>query len=225
MIPAVGPRLILIDGLPGSGKTTLALALGEKIPNAKVLLENRGENPLHAVPAEEDVAEFGAIYDFSVEQFAELSLQAWRRFVESANLRTYIAESYPFQSGVRLLLQMDADRSLIWNYFAAIEEIVTPLDPLLIFLRLRDPGDDLRTVSELRGAEWHAAVRSFVGRTTWARNRLLTGDEAIWQFVSAYAALVDELLADSAIPRLELEGGAKFGPSTIQSALARHGPI
>jgi hypothetical protein len=213
-------HLVLIDGLPGSGKSSLARALGEGLPGANVYFENYGpRNPLHGFPVEDDVAEFAAIYEHSPEEVAERCEAAWSTFAATAAPGLHVVESHPFQSAVRLLLQMDAERPLFRRFMEAVEAVSVPLAPRLLLLRSPNGIEDFGEVMDARGDEWAAAISLFVERTPWARNRGLVGSEATFGFMHDYAEILDDLLAVSKLPRLEIAGGRDFGPDSVSRAI------
>lgn len=214
----MAPRLILIDGLPGSGKSTLAVELGRRLPGARVYLENEGPNPFHAFEPGEEVAAFSESNHYTPAQVAEKSLEAWQTFANRAEPCLHIAESYPFQSGVRVILQMDGSLELIHDYFHKLEHLARPISPMLIELSSGDVLNEIERIALIRGAKWAASVVAFIEETPWARNRSLTGMEAARAFMKAYAEVVECLLKVSTLPRIQLPGGKGFSERVVEQA-------
>ncbi|MCL4544720.1 MAG: hypothetical protein M1118_09020 [Chloroflexi bacterium] len=207
-------KLILIEGLPGSGKTTtagvLAATLAQRGLAVSCFLEAQPDHPLNVGgslhPAGRTTgAQLFASY--TAESYTDESLRRWRAFVATAERgdAVQIAESYPYQNSVRILLQMDAEVDRIRAYAAAVEQTMLPLRPALVYFERRDSAGALRTIAEQRGAEWSAYVAELVTGSPYARRRELRGIDAVLAFMSAYKALVDELRDASQLPRLVLD--------------------
>ena len=212
-------RLVLIDGLPGSGKSTLARGLGDRIPESEVFYENWGENPFHGFQVEADAAEFAEIYNYSAKEVSGKLVAPFQRFAGDPLLGVSIAESYPFQSAIRLLLQMDADRSLIASCMSDLEQALRPVPTSLIYLKSEDSMKNFAEVSQARGDVWFQRVCELFERSPWARNRGLTGGEAVFPFMQEYESIINELLEKTTIPTIVLVGGKNFDTSTVDQAV------
>jgi nucleoside-triphosphatase THEP1 len=207
-------KLILIDGLPGSGKSTTARFLGDTLARRGVavrcFLETAPDHPLNVGgslhPAGGTTgAELFAHY--TPGSYIDESVGRWRAFVEAAERANavHVAESYPYQNAVRVLLQMDAELDRMRTYAAEVEQIVEPLRPVLIFLERRDTAGALRAIAEQRGTDWTAYLAELLSAAPYSQQRGLRGSDAAVAFISAYKALVDELRSVSRMPALVLE--------------------
>ena len=207
-------KLILIDGLPGSGKTTtaavLAAALAQRGRAVSCFLETQPDHPLNVGGSLHPAGQTTGTQlfaSYTAESYTDESLRRWRAFVAGAELAdaVQIAESYPYQNSVRILLQMDAEVDRIRAYAAAVEQTMLPLRPVLVYLERRDSAGALRAIAEQRGADWAAYVTELVTDSPYARRRALQGTDAVLAFLNAYQALVDELRAASQLPQLVLD--------------------
>jgi Adenylylsulphate kinase len=207
-------KLILIDGLPGSGKTTTARFLTDTLARRGVavrcLLETELDHPLNVGgslhPAGRTTgAELFARY--TARSYTDESLRRWQAFVATAERgnTVQVTESYPYQNAVRILLQMDAEVDQIRAYAATVEQIGEPLRPVLVYLERRDTAGALRAIAEQRGTDWTAYVAELLADSPYARRRELRGIDAAVAFISAYKALVDEVRSVSRMPALVLE--------------------
>ena len=80
-----GSRIVLIDGLPGSGKSTAAAAIGRQLPNSRVFLESDPHHPLLVGLPDEKGAAFADIHEFhSAGSFATAALEKLEGFLASA---------------------------------------------------------------------------------------------------------------------------------------------
>jgi thymidylate kinase len=206
-------RLIFIEGLPGSGKSTTARNLAAWLVRAGVathcFLEVEPDHPLnfggelHPAGMTLGTALFAR---YTVEAYVAESLQRWQRFVALARPEqvTSVVESYPYQNAVRVLLQMDASHERIKQYVAEVEEIVQPLAPVLIYLDPTDSSQAMQATSQQRGEAWTSYAIQLITDCPYARRRGLVGESGVMALVTAYEMLVRELLAMSRLPRLTL---------------------
>src|ERR1700744_714162 len=99
------PRLLFIDGLPGSGKSTGANAVGNCLPDCRVFAETDAHHPLLVGSPDQMGAAFADIHEaHSAESFAAAALGKLDAFLASAESGVlYVFESHPIQSTVRVL--------------------------------------------------------------------------------------------------------------------------
>jgi len=206
-------KLVFIEGLPGSGKTTtagiLAAMLAQRGIAASCFLEDQAEHPLnvggalHPAGRTPGAALFAR---YAPEAYVDESLQRWRAYVTAAEAAdaVQILESYPYQNSVRILLQMDDPIDHIRAYASAVEDLVLPLRPVLVYLERRDQTGALQAIAAQRGADWTAFVAELVSDSPLGRRQGLQGIEGALAFMSDYKAVIDELLRVSRLPRLVL---------------------
>jgi hypothetical protein len=206
-------KLVLIEGFPGSGKSTTARYLAARLEAGGLAvsryLEDQLDHPLNVGgplhPSGKTTGEaFFARY--TVDSCIGESLERWRDFVTSAegSPSVRVVESYPIQSSVRLLCQLDADPSRIRDYARQVNELIAPLAPVLVYLDSRDAIETLQTVGLVRGEAWMAYAIAVMTNCPYAWNRHLSGLEGAVEMVRAYQHVVEELLAESPLPRLVL---------------------
>jgi hypothetical protein len=206
-------RLIFIEGLPGSGKSTTGRNLTAWLVRAGVAAhyfpEVEHDHPLnvggelHPAGMTLGAALFAR---YNVGTYMAESLQRWQRFVAlaSGDQATSVVESYPYQNAVRVLLQMDASPDRIEQYVAEVEEIVQPLAPVLIYLDRTDSQQAIQATSQERGEAWTSYAIQLITDCPYARRRGLVGESGVMALVTAYETLVRDLLAMSRLPRLTL---------------------
>jgi hypothetical protein len=98
-----GPHILFIDGLPGSGKSMAAEAVGRYLPNTRVFVETAPNHPLLVASPDRMGAAFADIHEIhSGDSFAAAALGRLGSFLESAGCDVlYVFESHPIQSTVR----------------------------------------------------------------------------------------------------------------------------
>jgi thymidylate kinase len=207
-------RLIFVEGLPGSGKSTTAQYVATRLQDARLpanlIPEVRPEHPLNVGgplhPAGRTTGEelFGR---YTVEAYVAESLQRWRAFVANAvkDSAINVMDSYPYQNAARILLQLDSPTHVIRAYAREVEAVTQPLAPALIYLQSSPSAEALATIQQTRGAAWAAYAIEVTTNCPYALHRHLAGFEGAMAVLGAYADLLKQLLSDSSVPRLELE--------------------
>ena len=91
------PQVLFIDGLPGSGKSTAAEAVGGRLPSSRVFLESAPNHPLLVAAPDQMGAAFADIHKmYSGDSFAAAALGRLKSFLESARREVL----YVFLDGV-----------------------------------------------------------------------------------------------------------------------------
>lgn len=206
-------RLIFVEGLPGSGKSTTAEFITAEfaargVP-VRLLHEREPDHPLNVggdIHPSGDVtgAELFARHD--AQAFMGLSLSYWHDFVSAANGAdvVYILDSHPYQNCLRVLLQMDTEPERIGLFEAAVERAAAPMRPALIFYHMPTVEGWLRGVCAHRGPAWTEYAVSVITDCPYARARGLEGFDGAVELMRAYAALLDEQVARFPYPKLVL---------------------
>ena len=210
-------KLILIDGLPGLGKSTAASAFAARLKakylTVNLLLETQPRHPLN-VGGDLHPAGFTTGEElfkrYTPESFIEESLERWQEFFNTASASEAInvLDSFPFQNSIRILLQMDTNFDFMLTYALQVEALVMPLNPLLIYFNQPDISGTFSHVDQItsqRGKEWTDYVIRLVTNSPYAEARNLTGFEGVLTFINDYKQVIDAMLPHSRIPRLVLE--------------------
>jgi hypothetical protein len=213
-------RLIFVEGLPGSGKTTTASWLASRLRSeclmVNLFLERQPEHPLNVGgPLHPSGSTTGAAFfqRYTPASFVQESLQRWQVFARAASQAEAISvlDSYPFQNTVRVLLQLNATPDCIRKYAGQVETLVMPLQPVLLYFTHRDliqAFHHLSTISAQRGKPWTDYMVELVTHCPYATARHLEGFSGAWAVIRDYKQLTDALVRQSRCPRLVLEGWA-----------------
>jgi len=217
----LGSKIIFVDGLPGSGKSTtaesIAGALEQRGIPCRLLREREKDHPLNVggdLHPSGSTTGVGMFRAYTVGSFVEESLTRWDAFVAEAgdSERVNVLDSYPFQNSVRVLSQMDADPVTLSAYQSAVEAKAARLGPVLIYL---DPGDAeraVRAIAEQRGPAWTDYVIAVVTNCPYASSRGLRGMDGVVAIMRAYKHLLDESVARFPFPKLVLSDCSRGGP-------------
>ena len=227
-------KLIFVEGLPGSGKTTTASWLAARLQSERLMvtlfLEHQPEHPLNVggtLHPSGDTTGEAFFQRYTPARFVHESLQRWHAFVRAALQAEAISvlDSYPFQNTVRMLLQLHATPDCLREYAGQVEALVLPLQPVLIYFTHRDllhAFHHLSTISAQRGKAWTDYVVELVTHCPYARARHLEGFSGALAVLRDYKQVTDSLLHHSRCPRIVLEdcaGGWKRRYEQIEAFL------
>jgi hypothetical protein len=189
------PQILFIDGLPGSGKSTAAKAVGDYLSSSRVFAEMAPDHPLLVAAPDQIGAAFAGIHErHSADSFAAAALGRLDAFLESAGSdRLYVFESHPIQSTVRVLFQLDAPQTTILQFWSDLQDRLALIQPRLIYFHESDPLQAFSQINRMRGPAWESYLVKAFEQSPWMRRRALSGAEGGQQMIVAYAGLVDRL--------------------------------
>jgi hypothetical protein len=191
------PRLqiLFIDGLPGSGKSTAADAVGRALPNSRVFAETDRNHPLLVGALDQMGAAFADIGQMhSADSFAAAALERLDSFLaNAARDGLYVFESHPIQSTVRVLFQLDAPEAAILRFWSDLQDRLAAVQPRLIYFEEKNPLQAFKSIAGARGAKWESYLVEAVAQSPWMRARALSGAEGADRMLVAYADLVERL--------------------------------
>ncbi len=199
-------RLILVDGITGSGKSTTAQFICQQLEASGIKAKwYHEEEPGHPLESRFDVEHLQG--EAEIEGFCEETPELWRRFAEMAQSddRVHIIESYLLQDTARVLFQNNVDRGRITQLIKQILQSVTPLNPALVYFWQQDAAASLRRIWERRGERWAKWCIETDASAPYSQTVAGSNEEkaiALWRDYQAYA---NELVAGLTIPKLCIE--------------------
>ena len=222
---AAAPRLILVEGLPGAGKSTLAqrvtLALQRQGRPVRWWYEEQRGHPLH--PFRGPAGLRRVVDDLFSGRHARVVaavLARWEALAAAitadASGATVVLDGMLFGHLTWSLFPADVPREEIAAYVLAAGQRLEGVPLLLLRLRQPDAGAAVARVWRRRGAAAGAAIRRATDNP-YARRRGLTGRAGAAAYWTAFDALVDDLFARLDLPRLALQ----TGPPTWSGATTR----
>jgi hypothetical protein len=200
------PRILFIDGLPGSGKSTAAAEIGRRHSQSRVFLESHPGHPLLVGAPDEVGAAFANIHQIhSVDSFAHAALEKLEVFLKTVEGDVlYVFESHPVQSTVRVLLQLDAPEPTIIAFWSNLQNRLGPLVPGLVYFRESDPRRAIEEIFRARGPAWERYVVEAINQSPWMNIRGLSGIGGVLEMFGHYAACMDRLMGLWRFPILTL---------------------
>lgn len=164
-------RLIIVEGLPGSGKSyvTSLIASELNIRGHKVISCDEGSKN-H--PCDYDNYDFP---NFETEKL--MILKKWREFVsKSFNDTIYVFNAVFLQNPMceaMMRFGMNEEESL--QYICEIAEIIREMNPLIIYIDKKDVRKVIENVISERGNDWLNAVIDYHVNGEYGKKHGLTG--------------------------------------------------
>jgi hypothetical protein len=199
-------KLIFVEGLPGSGKSTTAQFLWMQ-------LQKRGM-PCRWYYEEESphpVALFdrSSVHHTATEALPD-ALAKWQSFVTTAvhSDEISIIESRLWQDTIFPLLMEDLDRSHILAFIQAITEMCRCLEPVLFYFFQPDYAHTLRRICTSRGPRIERLYITRAEQSVFGQRRGLQGFAGLVQFWEAVKEMAEQLFTALDIPKLAIENSA-----------------
>ncbi|HCV54047.1 MAG TPA: hypothetical protein DGL70_11870 [Exiguobacterium sp.] len=263
-------KLYLMEGLPGSGKTTTAEALTrllqEQQINTRLHIEGDLNHPAdyesvayltlsewvefqskyasldvlrfaevfndyvlvsyRQWQVEQNVAEAALsflqardIYELPFELHQSLILKKWEAFVAQALIAntTYIFECCFLQNPLTMgLIKYDLPEATLQAYIERIATIITPLQPVLVYVDQQDVERSFRKALQERPTEWADGFVSYYTEQAYGVNHSLLGVEGTIAILRERKALEHQLL--KTLPfRVEVFGNEEFSVKARQA--------
>jgi hypothetical protein len=200
------PQILFIDGLPGSGKTSAAVAVGSQFSISRVFLESAPDHPLLPVTPDRMGAAFADIHTtHSWQSFAAAAISKLDAFLKTAaGDVVYVFESHPIQSTLRVLFQLDAPQTAILQFWSELQDRLAGAQPRLVYFDESDPVQAIKDIARQRGPAWERYLVEAIRQSPWARARGLGEASALDEWFVAYADLVDRSAKSWRFPMLTL---------------------
>lgn len=166
-------RLIIVEGLPGTGKSTTAKFIAEE-------LEKKGKK---IVCVDEGVSEHPADfaeYDFpDFETEREKILNIWKNFVADAREDTiYVFNCIFLQNPMcETMMRFGLEESVSQKYISEIAEIIKPMNPKILYISQPDVKHTIDHVLEERDRAWLEAVIDYHTSQGYGKKHHLSGYE------------------------------------------------
>lgn len=197
----------------GSGKSTTIRHIATKLETA-----DRQARPVtemtkpHPVRATDELPHWYQPWlDVTPADLAERSLAKWRNFIGATQAAdtVQILDGQFFHGDLTNLFLMDAGSAAIVKYSQAVEAIIRPLTPFLIYFYQDDVEQAIRAIAAQRGQEWVRYQVDWKLQAPYSRRLGLSGLEGLIALYKDYRALTDELYAGLGLAKMAIENSRR----------------
>ncbi len=204
--------LVLVEGIPGSGKSSTAHAL-------QIAFERRGipvrwwyeEEQDHPVYCFHDLASLRQVVaDLTAgrhEQVIAAALAQWEQFAAglAAAKSVTILDGCFFGYLTWSLFPLDLPEERILTYLARVEQVLQSTDPKLIYLRKSDLAAAFQEVAAARGEQQVDAYIRKATQSTYGQRRGMTGFDGLVRFWTNYQSLLDRAFEHCSFAKLAVD--------------------
>jgi thymidylate kinase len=203
-----GSRLICLEGMPGSGKSTTSQRLWLHVLrngcDARWVYEHDTNHPIWKFDEQHGIVESGMIDASLLDDV----VRRWRRLAEGLadDGQTMILDGALFQTPIGFLLMMDVDRRSIFEFLLELEKTIGGSNPTLIYLRRDDVGQALRAIcDERRSDRFETGLIERLAGTPYGRANAVSDFRGLTGFYERFVEIADELFERFQIPKLAVD--------------------
>lgn len=203
----VNTKLVLIDGIPGTGKSSTAQYIHLNLLRGGISSrwhhEEESGHPLFYPDTNIQVID----WDKGLRRFMSKWPGNWDNLYRmvSGGQEVHIITSYLLQDGARVLFNNMVPSEEIREFCRDLVKRIAPLDPVFIFMHAPDVRKLMRRTFKARGEEWKEYFISFDQRTKYAQAREITGERASVSLWHDFQQLSEKVFDDLDIRKMRLE--------------------
>ncbi|MGN6141756.1 MAG: hypothetical protein ACTHNV_22905 [Ralstonia sp.] len=216
-------RLVIVEGIMGSGKSTTMRFIAEKLREANVpsLAIHERTDP-HPVRATDDLAHwFQPWLDITPDQLVQRSVEKWSVFVKTVlqGDTVPVIDGQLFHGDGTNLFLMEADDTVLVRYVRDVSRTIAPLAPFILYFRQEDVAEAIRTVCAERGPEWVSYQVNWKLAAPFCTRRGLVGVDGLIDLYRDYRRMTDRLFDLLPFEKLAIENSRRNWPSYQQLVL------
>lgn len=207
-------HLILIEGLSGSGKSTMAHYLSRQLTLHNI--EHTWwyeEDKWHPLYPFHDMSSLQKVLDtLATENYRliiDAAIELWKRFADSvqASNSLVILDGCLFGYLTWTMFPFDIPIAEIQAYLARVEKILRPLNPYLIYLYQNDLAFAIRRKVQRREIEEEPLVRQAV-ESAYGKRQNLQGFDGMISYWTEYRRFTDTIFSTLEWAKLSIENSA-----------------
>ncbi|RKN85213.1 hypothetical protein [Paenibacillus ginsengarvi] len=205
-------KLIMVEGIPGSGKSTTAQWISHMLDRQGIAHkwwyeEEKG----HPVYIYKDYNSMQPIIDELAKgnypYLIDRALKRWREFAMDVQLapQTIVADSCLFGYLTWSLFPYEVPKQVIISYVKAVESIIRPLNPYMIYLYQTDLETSLRKICARRGGHTEDRFVRAATLSPYGASRGLLAFEGMVMYWRDYRHMTDEMFEGLACHKLAID--------------------
>lgn len=118
-----------------------------------------------------------------------------------------------FHGDLTHLLLMEADTALIFGYIRKLTTVLTPLNPIVVYLWQEDVEEAVRTVCAERGPEWIDYQVNWKLKAPYCVRKGFVGLDGLISLYRDYRRLTDGLFQELPLAKLTIENSRRDWPA------------
>ncbi|MFD1676135.1 hypothetical protein [Alicyclobacillus fodiniaquatilis] len=205
-------KLILIEGIPGSGKSSTAQYIMRCLAQAGTSCRWFYEEDLHhpVYIFDDEASMRSVIADLATGQFPKTinaAIARWRQFsidVQSSDNVTVI-DSCLFGYLSWSLFPNGATREEILHYIMRVEQILQPCNPVLLYFYQRDVETALAKIIQRRGPGTESHFISAATASIYGKSRGLSGFAGTVSYWNTYRSMTDAAFEGSTMTKIAID--------------------
>jgi thymidylate kinase len=220
-------RLVLLEGVPGSGKSTMGQFLAGELSAQGIphrwWYEEEQAHPLYVF---QDPASLQRVLDDLAggksHQVIAAALDKWRDLATTiaSDDAIVVLDSCLLGYLTWTLFAFDVPIAEIRAYLGQVEQILQSLSPRLIYLYQADLAQALRIICERRGGQTRERLIRNATQSPYGRRAGLQGFEGMVAYWAAYRQVTDAAWQATGFATLAIETGAGDWPTYQRQARA-----
>jgi thymidylate kinase len=192
-------KLILIEGIAGSGKSTVGQKLYRIMSrnniNVKFFHEFDPSNPIRELNSKNN------------SELINKSISNWRSFVDQLRNsdEVIIFDGILSQCLIAELILMCATERIILNHIRELIEIIEILNPSIIYLYQKNVEESLTKIYTQRNERWRKKIDRFISSTEFGKQKKLKGFSGYVAFNFFYVSILNKIMRDVTIRKILIE--------------------
>ncbi|WP_336784677.1 hypothetical protein [Paenibacillus sp. MMO-177] len=182
-------KLIMVEGIPGSGKSSTARFIALQLERNGYPVELYHESTVpHPILLDED------LYD--LDRWLAAYRSKWNSFLaaNAAKESVIVMESVLFQAPIIQMLHMDIDSTVIIRFIEELMVTLSRFDCGFVYLYQKDPSVGINRMLTDRGGEsWLRNTYDKFKHLPYYKNRNHTGKELHLQFLHEYSQIAQQI--------------------------------
>jgi hypothetical protein len=193
----INTKLILVEGFPGSGKSTTTGHIDKTLQQNGVpcrrYLEDDDPHPI-------------ACLDFEIKGLPEKMIPLWSYFTEQAmqESNVTIIESRLWQNTALFMYMSEWQPEGILRFSRNVAEVLVPLSPILVYLDQDDTDTAMHQLYIRRGEKWFQKALQMTTAYPWFQSRGLKNYAGWVQFFKEWQDVVTRLYNDWPLRKVKL---------------------